>query len=112
MAVLGNLIKKGIFLRESLEQQYSNPVELQKQTLRKLLIQARNTAFGRHYLFNDILKAFRDPEYQTFFSAFKKDIPVTSYEQIYHNWWHRVKKGEKDVCWPGKTKKFASFPNR
>jgi hypothetical protein len=47
MALLGNLIKRGIKLRESLNQDFSSPFDLQKAELRELIIAARNTQFGR-----------------------------------------------------------------
>ncbi len=107
MAILGNLIKKGIILRESLEQQYTNPSELQKHQLRKLLITARNTEFGKKYNFKYILDHFTGSEFYQFYHAFKEYVPVHSYEDIYNEWWHRSKNGEKDICWPGRIKFFA-----
>ncbi|MDZ7605359.1 MAG: hypothetical protein U5K79_07165 [Cyclobacteriaceae bacterium] len=38
------LIKKGIQLRDSLEQKYGNPLDLQKNELLRLLIAARDTS--------------------------------------------------------------------
>ena len=38
MAILGTLLKRGIKLRENLEQEYSTPLELQKNVLKDLLI--------------------------------------------------------------------------
>ena len=37
MAILSNLLKKGIRLRDSLEQEYASPLDLQKEQLKKLL---------------------------------------------------------------------------
>jgi len=55
MAILGTLLKKGIRLRESLEQQYTSKEDLQKNELRKLLIHARQTSFGKKFGFAFIL---------------------------------------------------------
>ncbi len=107
MAILGNLIKKGITLRESLEQQYADPAELQKNYLRKLLITAKDTEFGKKHHFKEILKRFKGSGFYDYFPAFKKQVPACSYEEIYGQWWHRAKQGEKDICWPGKIKYFA-----
>lgn len=107
MAILGNLIKKGIILRKSLEQQYSNPTDLQKHELRKLLIAARDTEFGKKYNFKYILDKFTGSDYYQFYDAFKESVPPYTYDDIYERWWHRSKNGEKNICWPGKIKFFA-----
>lgn len=107
MAILGNLIRHGIILRESIEQQFSNPSELQRNELRKLLIAARNTEFGREYAFRDILKSFKDQPLNQFFNVFKQNIPVFTYDEMHERWWHRTTGGEKNVCWPGKIRFFA-----
>ena len=43
MAILGTLLKKGIRLREMLEQEYTSPFDLQKKELKELLITASQT---------------------------------------------------------------------
>ena len=58
MALLGKLLKKGIKIRESLEQDFSSPIDLQKVELKKLLIVARHTAFGKFSYFDTILFPF------------------------------------------------------
>lgn len=58
MAILGTLLKRGIRLRESLEQEYSSPLELQKQELKKLLITASKTQMAEKYGFRTILSEF------------------------------------------------------
>ena len=40
MAIIGTLLKKGIKVRENLQQEYSSPFELQKDELKELLINA------------------------------------------------------------------------
>ncbi|MCR9251878.1 MAG: GH3 auxin-responsive promoter family protein [bacterium] len=107
MAILGTLLKKGIRLRESIEQQFSSPVDLQKEELKKLLINARNTAFGDHHHFNDILSGFKSHHSSLFYQNFVNNVPVHSYDDIYDKWWSLAKAGESDVCWPGKIKYFA-----
>ena len=46
MAILGTLLKKGIRIREMLEQEYTSPFDLQKKELKELLITASQTEFG------------------------------------------------------------------
>jgi hypothetical protein len=107
MPILGTILKKGIKLRETLEQDYTSPHELQKKELSKLLIAARNTQFGRAHDFVDILESFRSYGVHDFFEKFKSNVPVSDYEKINELWWHKIREGEEDVCWPGKTKFFA-----
>ncbi len=107
MAILGTLLKKGIILRESIEQQYTSSIDLQKQELRKLLIQAEETLFGRAYHFKDILQAFKSKSHEDFYTSFQRNIPVHDYNKIYSDWWHLSREGKANVCWPGRIKYFA-----
>lgn len=108
MEILGTLLKNGIRLKESLEQQYTSPVDLQKQELRKLLISSNRTKFGITYGFKGILKSFKSTGIDEFYQAFKKHVPVFDYDTINEEWWERTRStGEKDVCWPGKTEYYA-----
>ncbi len=108
MAILGTLIKKGIRIRESLDQEFSAPADLQKAELRKLMISARNTKFGQHYQFKNLLKAFKnnaDP--LAYYREYAKTVPIHNYNKMHDEWWHLNQKGQRDVCWPGKVKYFA-----
>ena len=107
MAILGTLLKKGINLRESLEQQYTSPIDLQKQELRKLIIHSEDTLIGRAYRFKDILQAFKGRDYQAFYRSFQTNIPVYDYNKMYLDWWSLAKDGKSNVCWPGRVKYFA-----
>lgn len=106
MAILGTLLKKGIKLRESLEQEYSAPMELQKLELKKLLIEANGTEFGKYYNFSEILTFFRRGN-RHFYNRFREHVPIHDYNKIYKEWWHLAQKGAKNVCWPGRIKYFA-----
>ncbi|UJP67077.1 GH3 family domain-containing protein [Mongoliitalea daihaiensis] len=106
MAILGTLLKKGIRLRESLEQEYSNPLELQKQSLKKLLIAAKDTEIGKKYGFAEILKSFKQSG-DAFHQKFSEKVPLYNYEKIYEEWWHSLKDGKKNITWPGSIRYFA-----
>jgi len=106
MAILGTLLKKGIKLRENLEQEYSSPAELQKQELKHLLIAASQTEFGKYYGFQNILTQFRKGDTE-FYNTFKSKVPIHDYNKIYKDWWHLALKGAKNICWPGRVKYFA-----
>lgn len=106
MAILGSLLKKGIRIRESIEQEKHEPVKLQGQQLKKLLSKAQDTAIGKDYGFDEVLAiAGNDPK--KLYSEFKKRLPTFDYNKIFNAYWHRTRTGEKDVCWPGQVKYFA-----
>src|SRR5271154_3968303 len=106
MAILGTLLKKGIKLRENLEQEYSSPGELQKRELKELLITASQTEFGKYYDFPEILPYFRKAP-RDFYNVFKSTVPLHDYNKIYKDWWQLALKGAKNICWPGRVKYFA-----
>lgn len=107
MPILGKLLKQGIKIRESLEQEYTSPFDLQKQELRKLLINASQTKFGKHYQFKQVLKDFKSKDLHAFYSSYCAKVPIHNYNKIYNEWWHLNIEGNTDVCWPGMVKYFA-----
>jgi hypothetical protein len=106
MAILSTLLKKGIRLKESLEQDYSSPIELQRNTLKKLMIRSRETAIAKRYDFKSILSAFRKPG-DEYYSRFKTQIPIYDYDKIYQEWWHLLLEGKPNVTSSGTVKHFA-----
>jgi hypothetical protein len=106
MAILGTLLKKGIRIREMLEQEYTLPFDLQKKELKELLITATQTEFGRYYNFPDILNSFRKSN-KEFYRQFTSNIPIHTYNKMHNDWWRFSLKGVKNVCWPGRVKYFA-----
>ncbi|CAN5356161.1 GH3 auxin-responsive promoter family protein [soil metagenome] len=105
MAILGTLLKRGIKLRENLDQEYTSPFELQKNELKELLITASSTEIGKFYDFPEILRSFRRGP-KEFYKNFGK-IPLHDYNKMYKDWWHLALKGAKNICWPGRVKYFA-----
>lgn len=106
MAILGTLLKKGIRIREMLEQEYTSPYDLQKKELKELLITASQTEFGKYYNFSDILHGFRKGD-KEFYKRYKTHVPIHNYNKMYSDWWKLALKGIKNVCWPGRVKYFA-----
>lgn len=106
MAILSNLLKKGIRLRESLEQEYSNPLDLQKDQLKKLLLKAERTEIGKKYDFQSILEGFRGNT-DEFYARYKSQVPIYDYNLIYEEFWKKLLEGKKNVTWPGAVKYFA-----
>ncbi len=72
------------------------PIEVQNDTLYKLLSQGRGTAFGNDHGFDDI------ENYRQFVSQ----VPIRDYPGI-KPYIDRAMKGEPDVLWPGEIKWFA-----
>src|SRR5688572_945898 len=106
MAILGTLLKKGIRIREMLEEEYTAPFDLQKKELKELLITSSATEFGKYYNFPEILNGFRR-DGKEFYKRFKGNVPIHTYNKIYNDWWKLAQKGLKNVCWPGRVKYFA-----
>lgn len=101
MALLGHLINRSLRIRKSFTIQTGSPRGYQHQVLSRLLVKARNTHFGKHYHFDELLKS------DQLYTAFKKNIPFHNYNQMYGRWWKFCHEGESNVCWPGKVKYFA-----
>lgn len=72
----------------------------QQKTLRKLLLKAGDTQYGKQFRFSDILFS------EHLVQEFQKNVPISSYSDIY-TWWQRAYNGEESVTWPGKIKYFA-----
>jgi len=106
MAILGTLLKKGIRIREMLEEEYTSPFDLQKKELKELLITASMTEFGKYYNFHDILNSFKKGD-KEFYNRYRSKIPIHNYNKIYQDWWKLSLKGVKNICWPGRIKYFA-----
>ena len=100
MAIIGNIIKGFIDVRDKLTSE-KDPVAEQQAVLRRLLETAENTAFGKHYHFTQGLAA--DNISQWFASA----IPFHDYNKIAEEWWQKLHDGEQDVTWPGEPHYFA-----
>lgn len=100
MAILGNIIKGVIAIKDTLTPEL-NHKENQEKVLNDLLKAAQNTQFGKHYDFKSILESDNPAE------RFSKEIPFFDYDKINEEWWHKLHEGEKDVTWPGTPDYFA-----
>lgn len=106
MAIISTLLKKGIRLRESLDQEYSLPIDLQKEQLKKLLLKAERTEIGRKYDFQTVLKGFRTGT-SDFYTRYKAQVPIYDYDLIHEEFWKKLLEGKKNITWPGAVKHFA-----
>lgn len=108
MAILGNLLRKGMELGKRYAIKSLSPYELQKRELKKLLKKAKDTQFGQMFHFGFIIDAYKlkqKPKY--FYRVFADNVPIYNYDKIYSDWWFKTLEGTEDVCWPGKVKFFA-----
>ncbi|RAJ12952.1 GH3 family domain-containing protein [Olleya aquimaris] len=100
MEILGNIIKGAIHLKEALTSEV-NPVQAQEKVLLKLLETAKETQFGKHYNFSDILNSENPAQ------TFAHRIPYFDYNKINDVWWSKLHQGETDVTWPNSPSYFA-----
>jgi len=100
MSLLGKIIKKAIDLGDQVVDT-PDPIDAQSVQLTSLLEKAKETAFGQHYHFDEILAADKPEEY------FRKQVPAFDYHRMYEQWWHRTVSGEEDISWPGRPEYFA-----
>jgi hypothetical protein len=102
MPFLGSIIRKAYELRQlPIDIRRVDPVREQERVLRKLLMRARDTAFGEYYDFGELAG---QPE---FMEMFRSRVPVHDYNAMFKNWWYRSLNGESYVAWPGRVKYFA-----
>ncbi|MDR1804636.1 MAG: GH3 auxin-responsive promoter family protein [Flavobacteriales bacterium] len=86
-------IKKRI---KKIEYIIQNPIDIQHQLIHKMIVYARDTEFGKKYGFKDIKK----------YKQFSERIPICNYMDL-KPLIGRIRRGEKNVLWPGKVKWFA-----
>ena len=101
MAILGNVLKRAVQLGGVMGRVPITAKRQQRLVLRKLLMQASQTNFGRRYGFEAMMD-LPDPA-----AEFAQRVPIHDYNRIHAEWWHLTQAGKEDVCWPGKTRYFA-----
>lgn len=98
--LLSQLLAQGRELRDLVGFNRRKALRFQESQLKKLLYNARKTAFGQAHGFEEILLA------GDVYAAFAARVPAGDYSAMYP-WWQRAYNGEKDVTWPGQVKFFA-----
>jgi len=74
----------------------SYPLEIQKETLQKLLHQAKHTEWGERYDFSSISSS----------KEFSERIPLNDYNSLKADI-NRIRRGEQNILWPSNIKWFA-----
>ncbi|WP_029038621.1 GH3 family domain-containing protein [Salinimicrobium xinjiangense] len=100
MAVIGSIIKGLIHAKDAVTAE-PDAVDAQEKVLRELLEKAKDTAFGKHYGFVEILKS------ENIRREFAEKIPFFDYNKINEEWWSKMHEGKENVTWPGKPPYFA-----
>lgn len=100
MAVIGSLIKGVIHATDAVASE-PQPVEAQEKVLRELLEKAKDTAFGKFYGFEELLKS------QNIQKDFARRIPFFDYHKMHDRWWYRLEEEARDISWPGRPPYFA-----
>src|SRR5690606_23693409 len=100
MNIIGNIIKGAIELTDKLTP-VSNHSKNQKEVLRDLLETAKDTAFGKFYHFEDILKS------DAIQKRYAETIPYFDYNKINEQWWSKLHEGQTNVTWPDNPDYYA-----
>jgi hypothetical protein len=75
-------------------------LQAQQETLKELLEKSKNTAFGKYYGFQDLIKK------KNLAAAFSEEVPFHDYDDM-EFWWKKTLERKEDISWPGKVKHFA-----
>ncbi|GLR15668.1 GH3 family domain-containing protein [Portibacter lacus] len=100
MAIFGTIVKSLIDFSDLLLAEEDH-IRNQEKVLKNLLEKAKETSFGRHYNFQEIIDS-NNPHI-----AFKKQVPYHDYEKMNSEWWHLMHEGESNITWPGSPDYFA-----
>ena len=82
--------------QKDLERHQNEGETLQREVLKRLTERATDTEYGRQHAFSDIHD----------YEQFVKRVPVNTYEEL-KGAIDRMRHGETDVLWPGRTKWYA-----
>lgn len=80
----------------SIEQYESHAEQIQRQVLSKLLERVADTEWGNKYRYSS-MRSYED---------FAAKVPVSTYEEL-KGYIDRMRRGEKDLLWPGQVKWYA-----
>ena len=101
MPIFGSLINRALRIRKQFTFPHGTAKTYQVQVLKRLMMKAMFTEFGRHYQFaTKLTKA-------DWLDQFRNEVPFHNYNTMYTGWWHKCMEGIEDVTWPGKVRYFA-----
>ena len=82
--------------RRELERYINKGEEMQHEILQYLVKRAKDTEYGRKYLFSTINN----------YNDFAQNIPLNTYEEL-KGYIERMRHGERNILWPGQVKWYA-----
>lgn len=100
MPFFGSLVKTALELNAQFSSLPEKPVRTQADQLRSLLDEAKGTAFGVYYNFQDLL------EQEDIIKAYQQRVPLHSYRDIHQRWW-KQQQDHPNITWPGQPGFFA-----
>ncbi|MFM9944614.1 MAG: GH3 auxin-responsive promoter family protein [Bacteroidia bacterium] len=100
MPFIKNLLEKSKNLQFNRRISAKRGHEIQLKTLKKLILKAQFTEFGKAHNFEKIADS------DNLSLAFKQAVPAGDYLQMLP-WWEKAKNGEPNITWPGKIDYFA-----
>ena len=111
-------LKKALRWQEARNRYRVHPYLAQVQLLHYQLERAKDTQLGRRYGFAELLRAFpsftaqatETKQAECLIKAqelFSSRVPCFTYEEMYAEWWHKLRERHKNVCWPGQISRFA-----
>ena len=96
----GFVIKNFIALKNTLNTKITDPEKVQEKQLRWLLNEAKDTAFGKHYNFANILDA------DDIVARYQQEVPVFEYDEMNEKWWQEQQR-TTNITWKGEPKYYA-----
>ena len=103
--VVGALVKAAAEIKNipvEIRQNHTDPIRAQRRELRKLLVKAQFTEFGKFYHFDEILLS-RD-----IMQEFRKRVPVFDYNKMHDEWWYLNLQGKRNATSLGRAKSSIS----
>ncbi|RRO20876.1 GH3 family domain-containing protein [Flavobacteriaceae bacterium 14752] len=99
MGILGKIVKSAIEFNQKLNVKSKEVNAEQREELRKLLDQAKDTAFGQYYGFQQILES------EDLIGQFQNSVPIHTYKSM--NFWWKQQQKFPNITWPGQPEYYA-----
>ena len=116
MSVVGAVLRETLRWKQLRSRTQEDPYAQQLRQLRYQLRRAKHTEFGKKYNFDNLLRntsaalngsKSTSEALRSAAQAFAAQVPIFTYEQMHQQWWHLLRKGVADLCWPGQITHFA-----
>ena len=92
--ILQQLVNAGKRLSQPFSLTQEKAYRQQLRTLRKLLIRAEETSYGKKFNFSRVINS------NAIYRSYQQNVPIADYNRM-HDWWQQAYNGSEDVTWPG-----------